>query len=118
MSSLNKYKKGTDVKKATLDLLKRFFGEEIEFKISNKIRREIAEIFMEQQAHEVSEEKDLLAAKAEIEKHINRAKTELKNARKLFKNGEIDRDTLFDYEFRLVELRAQLDEINAKLRDV
>ena len=118
MMRLNKYKKDVVVKKATLELLKKFFGEDIEFKISNKIRREIAEIFMEQQAHDITEEKDLLAAKAEVEKHINRAKTELKNARKLFKNGEIDRDTLFDYEFRLVELRAQLEEINAKLKDL
>jgi|APFre7841882793_1041355.scaffolds.fasta_scaffold74389_2 FKBP-type peptidyl-prolyl cis-trans isomerase (trigger factor) len=116
MDYLNKYKKElTPLKKATLESLKSFFGKEIELRISNKIRNEIAEIFKEQLEEGKEKEVNLLVIKAELERQINLAKTELRSAKKLYKKGEMNRDELFDYEFRLVELRMQLDDILNKL---
>jgi len=116
MEWLNKCKKETKVKKATLDSLRKFFGGDIEFRISSKIRDEIREIFKEVQYSYESKNEDLQLAKAELEKQITKAKSELKKAKKSFTRNEIDRDTLFDYEYRLVELRSQLDEVLAKLK--
>ena len=116
MDWLNKYKKDENVKKATLDNLRKFFGGDIEFRISSKIREEIKEIFNEVQYNFEKKNSDLQLAKAELEKLIAKSKTELKKAKKSFNRGEIDRDTLFDYEYRLIELRNQLDEVIAKLK--
>lgn len=116
MEWLNKYKKDTKVKKETLDNLRKFFGGDIEFRISSKIREEIREIFNEAQTKYDTRLKDLQLAKDALEKQITKSKSELKKAKKQFNRGEIDRDTLFDYEYRLVELRNQLDEILAKLK--
>ncbi len=116
MEWLNKYKKDTKVKKETLDNLRKFFGGDIEFRISSKIREEIREIFNEAQTKYDTRVKDLQLAKDALEKQITKSKSELKKAKKQFNRGEIDRDTLFDYEYRLVELRNQLDEILAKLK--
>ena len=116
MDWLNKYKKETNVKKATLDSLRKFFGGDIEFRISSKIREEIKELFNEVQYNFEKKNSDLQIAKAELEKLITKSKAELKKAKKAFSRGEIDRDTLFDYEYRLIELRNQLDEVIAKLK--
>ena len=105
MEWLNKYKKEANVKKATLDSLIKFFGVDIEFRISSKIREEIKELFNEVQYNFEKKNNDLQIAKAE-----------LKKAKKEFNRGEINRDTLFDYEYRLIELRNQLDEVIAKLK--
>ena len=116
MDWLNKYKKDpTSLKKATLETLKAFFGKEIELRVSNKIRNEIAEIFRENSEYGKETESELILAKGQIEKQIDLAKSDLRGAKKLYKKGEIDRETLFDYEFRLVELRMQLDDILNKL---
>jgi FKBP-type peptidyl-prolyl cis-trans isomerase (trigger factor) len=118
MDWLNKYKKDSPtLKKATLDQLKTFFGKDIELRVSNKIRNEIADIFKEQLELGKESEVSLLVAKAELEKQVNLAKTDLRTAKKLYKKGEMDRDTLFDYEYRLVELRMQLDDIINKLNN-
>ena len=116
MEWLNKYKKETNVKKATLDSLRKFFGGDIEFRISSKIREEIKELFNEVQYNFEKKNNDLQIAKAELEKLITKSKAELKKAKKEFNRGEINRDTLFDYEYRLIELRNQLDEVIAKLK--
>ena len=116
MEYLNKYNKEIpDLKKSTLDALHNFFGKSIELRVSDKIRNEIAEIFKEQLEYGRQTYDSLLAAKTELEKQINLAKTDLRNAKKLFKKGEMNRDTLFDYEYRIIELRLQLDEIINKL---
>jgi hypothetical protein len=117
MNWLNKYKKQSGVKKSTLDQLRKFFGGDIEFRISSKIRQEIGELFKEAQAIHIPErDQDLEMAKAELEKQLAIAKSDLKKAKKTFKRGEITRDVLFEYEYRLFEIRNQLDEINTKLR--
>lgn len=116
MEWLNKYKKEKTVKKETLDMLRNFFGGEIEFRLSSKIRDEIKEIFNEVQYNFERKNNDLQLAKAELEKLITKSKSELKKAKKSFNRGEIDRDALFDYEYRLIELRNQLDEVIAKLK--
>ena len=116
MEYLNKYhKEFLPLKKTTLDALKNFFGKSIELRVSDKIRNEINEMFRENSEYCREKGADLLITKGEIEKQINLAKTDLRNAKKLYKKGEMDRDTLFDYEYRLVELRMQLDEIINKL---
>jgi len=116
MEYLNKYNKEIPpLKKTTLDALKNFFGKSIELRVSDKIRNEIAELFRDNSDYGREKGADLLIAKTEIEKQINLAKTDLRSAKKLYKKGEMDRDTLFDYEYRLVELRMQLDEILNKL---
>lgn len=115
MDWLNKYKKEATVKKDTLDNLRKFFGD-VEFRISSKIREEINELFKDVQSKYTSKGNDLQMAKVALEKQITKAKSELKKAKKAFTRNEIDRDTLFDYEFRLVELRSQLDEVLAKLK--
>lgn len=115
MRWLNKYtKEKPPVKKGALDILKKFFGKGIELRVSNKIKNEISDMFRELD-YSAEYESKLLLAKAELEKQINVAKTDLRNAKKLYKKGDMDRDTLFDYEYRLVELRMQLDELLNKL---
>jgi hypothetical protein len=117
MNWLNKYKKDNHVKKSTLDLLRKFFGGDIEFRISSKIRQEISEIFKEAQTIHIPERnEDLEMAKAELEKQLAIARADLKKAKKAFKRGNMTRDVLFEYEYRLFEIRNQLDEINTKLR--
>jgi hypothetical protein len=119
MNWLNKYKKEKEVKKSTLDSLRKFFGGDIEFRISSKIRQEISEIFKEAQLiHIPDRNKDLEMVKIELEKELAIAKADLKKARKSFKKGEMDRDTLFEYEYRMFEIRNQLDEVNSKLRGI
>jgi hypothetical protein len=117
MNWLNKYKKESGVKKSTLDQLRKFFGGDIEFRISSKIRQEIGELFKEAQSIHIPErDQDLEIAKAELERQLDIAKSDLRKARKSFKRGEMTRDVLFEYEYRLFEIRNQLDEINTKLR--
>jgi hypothetical protein len=115
MDWLNKYTKEKPVKKGVLDILKKFFGKSIELRVSSKIKNEIADMFKDQIDYGMETEAKILIAKAELEKQINLAKTDLRNAKKLYKKGDMDRDTLFDYEYRLVELRMQLDELLNKL---
>lgn len=117
MNWLNKYKKESGVKKSTLDQLRKFFGGDIEFRISSKIRQEIGELFKEAQSIHIPErDQNLEMAKAELEQQLDIAKSDLRKARKSFKRGEMTRDVLFEYEYRLFEIRNQLDEINTKLR--
>jgi len=119
MNWLNKYKKEKEVKKSTLDSLRKFFGGDIEFRISSKIRQEISEIFKEAQLiHIPDRNKDLEMVKIELEKELAIANADLKKARKSFKKGEMDRDNLFEYEYRMFEIRNQLDEVNSKLRGI
>ena len=109
------------MKKSTIEALRAFYGNDIEFRISQKrdrIAEEIQQMFRDNIIEPEGGQKisNLIAAREKIEKEIVKAKSELKNAKRKFKRGEIDRDTLFDFEYRLIELRAQLEEILEKIK--
>lgn len=110
------------MKKSTIEALRAFYGHDIEFRISekrDKIREEIQQMFAEnliQPEFAQSKLSNLIAAQQKLEKEILIVKSELKNAKKKFKRGSISRDELFETEFRLIELKSQLEEIIEKLK--
>jgi len=109
------------LKKSTIEALKAFYGKDIEFRISqrrDKISEEIQQMFSDNIVEPKHGDRicNLIAAKEKLEQEIIKARSELKNAKKKFKRGEMDRDTLFDFEYRLIELRSQLEEVIDKLK--
>jgi hypothetical protein len=104
----------TEVKKATIQALRDFFGKNVEFKITSKISDEIIEMFNEQIA--THDRDELLVIKDEIERLLKHAASEYKKAKKLFKRGEITIDELIENEDNLTKLKNELEEINFKLR--
>jgi DNA repair exonuclease SbcCD ATPase subunit len=108
------------LKKTIIDALKSFYGKDIEFRISekrDKISEEIHQMFAQEDIDTSSSRLcNLIAAREKLEREIVKAKSELKQAKKKFRRGEMDRDELFDFEFRLIELRSQLEEIIEKIK--
>jgi hypothetical protein len=109
------------LKKSTIESLRAFYGNDIEFRISQKqdrISEEIQQMFNDNIVEPEGGQtiSNLIAAREKIEQEIIKSKSELKNAKRKFKRGEIDRDDLFDFEYRLIELRAQLEEIIEKIK--
>jgi hypothetical protein len=109
------------LKKSILDALRAFYGDDIEFRIVKKrdiISEEIQQIFRENivDTRLSGSFQNLIAAREKLEKEIVKSKSELKNAKKKFKRGEMDRDTLFEFEYRLIELKNQLEDILDKIK--
>ena len=50
--------------------------------------------------------------KVELNRELQRAKSELATAKKLFKQGKLDHDQMIELEWRVFELKEQLDRLN------
>lgn len=50
--------------------------------------------------------------KVELSKALQRAKSDLASAKKLFKQGKLSNDDLLEYEWRVYEIKEQLDQID------
>lgn len=50
--------------------------------------------------------------KAQIKQMLKKANEEYNHAKKLFKVGKISKDELYDFEWRVFELREELDSFN------
>lgn len=51
---------------------------------------------------------------ANLKQMLKKASEEYNHAKKMFKVGKISKDELYDYEWRVFELREELDKFNDK----
>lgn len=52
--------------------------------------------------------------KSQIKNMLKKATEEYNHAKKLFKHGKISKEELYDYEWRVFELKEELDKFNDK----
>lgn len=71
------------------------------------IEEELEEINKKHQQRPETQDK----VKIELSKALQRAKSDLSSAKKLFKQGKISSDDLLEYEWRVYEIKEQLDQI-------
>lgn len=53
-------------------------------------------------------------AKDELVNEIRRAKKEYRKAQRKYKQGKLDKNTLFDYEWHIYELTQELESLNGQ----
>ena len=80
-----------------------FKGIDFEIKIVDSIEEEKVKV---EQTPETRAK-----VKVELDRALQKAKSELAAAKKAFKQGKITNDELFDMEWRVFELKEQLDRI-------
>ena len=91
----------------------KFSFPEINFKTRSKISEEVREMF--NSSSSIQEREELFFALKALEKELKIAKKKLSKAIKLYKEAEITRDELSDYEYAVYELETQIDEIVYRL---
>lgn len=52
--------------------------------------------------------------KSQVKNMLKKATEEYNHAKKLFKHGKISKEELYDYEWRVFELKEELDKFNDK----
>jgi hypothetical protein len=52
--------------------------------------------------------------KSQIKNMLKKATEEYNHAKKMFKHGKISKEELYDYEWRVFELKEELDKFNDK----
>jgi hypothetical protein len=57
-------------------------------------------------------EKNNLKIKKDLERALKKAQEDYSMARKMFKSGKVTKEDLIDYEWRIFELKEQIDQID------
>jgi hypothetical protein len=57
-------------------------------------------------------ERNNLKIKKDLEKALKRAQEDYSLARKMFKSGKVSKEDLIDYEWRIFELKEQINQLN------
>jgi len=55
-----------------------------------------------------------ILARGELEKELRRAKQEYRKAKRKFKEGKLDKNTLFDFEWHIYEIQQDIKSINGQ----
>lgn len=85
----------------------------ISFITSSKITKEVKEIF---DSHNVnSDSKILLDRRLHLEKLLKKAKRDFNKAKDKFNRGEIDKIELLRYELEVIDITAEINDINQRL---
>ena len=79
-------------------------------KLFNEIKFEIKIVGSVEEQMQQPETKQKV--KVELNKELQRAKTELATAKKLYKQGKISHDQMLDLEWRVFELKEELDRLD------
>lgn len=86
-----------------------FKGIKFDIKIKDSIE-ELIDAPEEKEEH-VQQPETREKAKVELNRALQKAKADLANARKLFKQGKISNDDLLENEWRVYELKEQIDRM-------
>jgi len=83
--------------------------------VNSKISNEVQDLFNTHSSYTPEHSSSLEDTKFALEKQLRFAQEDLRHAKKAYHSGHITRDEVYDIEWRIDELKSDIEDINNRL---